>query len=667
MSFYSIKLQTLGYCLLGIILLATGFAHAETQPYRPHVYINENPRPTRLNYDADKDVAFINISGLTGVLAIRPVPNEIYQHNIDINLTTARAVADVSYAIARKAHFRLYPEEEYTYHFNPDTARIEITNSQNIRVLTLPVNREGLSPWVSLGNYQARQIRVNVNDDGTFSIRESSKPTRLPVIVPRPSALSYAYDEALGAMHIAWTLPPPEAIDDEEIPFNPNDYQFALCYAHSAHADTITAFARLEELLTFNERDAQEEGHCITDLTATEYELIDFFTDIPYTIVVYAYDLSKFSEPSSPVNFLLENPLQPIPLNDTGITYCAHASATTRCRYPFLPDQDGDSGRDWQHQQATLSKQGNAGSAGFDFETLNANGQRVAPGNHRCVYDHHTQLTWQIAPTSARATQLYTRDQALAYMEEINQSGICGYRDWRLPTRLELHTIRNLGRLQDPPIDTDAFPDTQRGNYWSASPHASGEDTYWHIRFAITGIGVHLGEQAHKDTPAYLRLVRSNYVIHPRARSYCSLGTSTPEGEFIEMDNGSTLCHTATGLKWQRCSLGQTWNGVRCTGTARMESWQTALMLARDQADWRIPNINELSTLVDQCRTLPAINPSLFPNVTGSLYWSSSPYGADSSRDAAWVIGFNTGNGILSGRASPAFTRLVSNTPCQAP
>ena len=41
--------------------------------------------------------------------------------------------------------------------------------------------------------------------------------------------------------------------------------------------------------------------------------------------------------------------------------------------------------------------------------------------------------------------------------------------------------------------------------------------------------------------------------------------------------------------------------------------------------DWRLPNVNELSSLVEDCTFSPAINTNRFPNTPNSAFWSGSP------------------------------------------
>ncbi|MBI5477743.1 MAG: DUF1566 domain-containing protein [Deltaproteobacteria bacterium] len=54
--------------------------------------------------------------------------------------------------------------------------------------------------------------------------------------------------------------------------------------------------------------------------------------------------------------------------------------------------------------------------------------------------------------------------------------GLGGYRDWRMPSLVELITIVDYGR-QHPAIDPVAFPGTPPGSFWSSSGHCAESNT----------------------------------------------------------------------------------------------------------------------------------------------------------------------------------------------
>jgi hypothetical protein len=136
-------------------------------------------------------------------------------------------------------------------------------------------------------------------------------------------------------------------------------------------------------------------------------------------------------------------------------------------------------------------------------------------------------------------------------------------------------------------------------------------------------------------------------------------------------DNGDgTITDNATGLMWEKKSedgsihdLGNTylWSGASFGDTYVMDGDITSVFLATlnssafaGHSDWRIPNINELLTIVDYQRDNPMVGPVFNTNCTPgctvttcsctepSFYWSSTNYGF-SSGNIAWGYQFLQG------------------------
>ncbi len=102
---------------------------------------------------------------------------------------------------------------------------------------------------------------------------------------------------------------------------------------------------------------------------------------------------------------------------------------------------------------------------------------------------------------------------------------------------------------------------------------------------------------------------------------------SAPDSRYVIQTGGAEVLDMQTQLIWQRCSLGQTWNGSSCTGTATSYTWKNALSAAKALGNgYRLPNIKELQSLREVACVAPKINSTVFPNTTSnSWYWSASP------------------------------------------
>ena len=217
-------------------------------------------------------------------------------------------------------------------------------------------------------------------------------------------------------------------------------------------------------------------------------------------------------------------------LNDTGITACWDNStiigecATASLGLWFDLNQDGQNGRDALAAKGQLTKVG-AGSAGFDFTKIDANGNKLPAdaSSWSCVRDNHTGLMWEVKTPGNMGTtyQWYNPDAATnggfagyenggvnthAFVNEVNRQGLCGHNDWRLPDRMELTGLGDLSKpYPGPTIDTAYFPNTQGSVYWTSAPSANLGDYAWLVYFNDGGsTGVSL-----KNGSNYVRVVRS--------------------------------------------------------------------------------------------------------------------------------------------------------------
>ena len=89
---------------------------------------------------------------------------------------------------------------------------------------------------------------------------------------------------------------------------------------------------------------------------------------------------------------------------------------------------------------------------------------------------------------------------------------------------------------------------------------------------------------------------------------------TTPSNRFKVMSNGSEIKDIKTNLIWQRCSIGQRWNGTQCAGDATAMNWKEAMNEAvKAGSNYRVPNIKELQSITEVACFDPALNVSIFP------------------------------------------------------
>jgi Protein of unknown function (DUF1566) len=132
-------------------------------------------------------------------------------------------------------------------------------------------------------------------------------------------------------------------------------------------------------------------------------------------------------------------------------------------------------------------------------------------------------------------------------------------------------------------------------------------------------------------------------------------------GPYAYNMTGDEVTDAATGLVWKRCSAGQVWNGSTCNNASIPMSHEQALAYAAGQAGWRLPNVKELASIVDNSRVNPSIDVVAFPNTYSDyFYWTSSPY--VSASNFAWYVEFWAGsvrNGYVSNFYRGSFAYYV--------
>lgn len=131
-----------------------------------------------------------------------------------------------------------------------------------------------------------------------------------------------------------------------------------------------------------------------------------------------------------------------------------------------------------------------------------------------------------------------------------------------------------------------------------------------------------------------------------------AISLSTPSAQFQVSDD--EVLDYRSNLIWQRCSVGQSWDGTSCSGASDSLSWAQAL--SAGTGDWRLPNIKELLSIVEVSCASPSINESIFPNTAELFFWTSSPY---VNNNQAWLVSFTDGNDEGGDKASGGAVRLV--------
>jgi hypothetical protein len=128
--------------------------------------------------------------------------------------------------------------------------------------------------------------------------------------------------------------------------------------------------------------------------------------------------------------------------------------------------------------------------------------------------------------------------------------------------------------------------------------------------------------------------------------SSAAKGVAWPVTRFTDNQDGTVTDHL-TGLIWLKnagCFAPAPF-AAALTDVNLLASGACGLKEGSKAGDWRMPNINELESMVDASQSNPAIPAaSPFINVSNAIYWSSTSYfGGETGSPDAWTIRMSDG------------------------
>lgn len=263
------------------------------------------------------------------------------------------------------------------------------------------------------------------------------------------------------------------------------------------------------------------------------------------------------------------------------------------------------------------------------------------------VRDRLTGLVWTLDANPAGFPLSWR--EAFDYVARMNGANSFGRADWRLPNRRELRSLvshqTRRPALPDPHPFTNVFP----GWYWTSTSAAISPSHAWYVH--MDGGRMFYGG---KDQSFLLWPVRGLSTVLPATGQKTCFnengmplpcrgtgqdgelrhGLPWPEPRFEP--GGQEMLDRLTGLLWRReadLSAGEvTWP----------EALEAVASLSRSTGSpWRLPNINELESLVDCGAHNPALPPDhRFRNLQ-EVYWSSTT--SLFEPDWAWALYLDKG------------------------
>lgn len=207
--------------------------------------------------------------------------------------------------------------------------------------------------------------------------------------------------------------------------------------------------------------------------------------------------------PLTVVNLLVDSGV------NAGQCYTAGSDVLVSCISPTaiaLNDrQDGMTGRD------VTSSDGADGQVGLSYSTVirQTSQNPAVQGSYAktdCVKDNVTGLVWQGKSTALVSLPGDARNlEAKALEVATNAAALCGFSDWRLPSRTELQSLVNYGSLDLYfSIDTNWFVDARIGAYYSATRYAPNLKNVWLVDFTRGSVA----PDSNASSGVYARLVR---------------------------------------------------------------------------------------------------------------------------------------------------------------
>lgn len=259
---------------------------------------------------------------------------------------------------------------------------------------------------------------------------------------------------------------------------------------------------------------------------------------------------------------------------------------------------------------------------------------RVARGAQEAciVKDLLTGLIWTLDANPAEFPLDWPA--ALDFVARMNEKGAHGFSDWRLPDRRELRSLISHQTRNPALPEGHPFRNVYLGWYWTSSTAARNPDYAWYVH--MEGGRVFYGAKDHYYLVWPIRGAGNGALCDARWDSVSSSGA----GQEARFDTAErVVLDRRTNLRWMRTA---DLLGSPCL-------WEEALAAVRDlnlaqhgeHEEWRLPNVNELESLVDLERhdpALPAGHP--FTDVR-DVYWSSTT--SMFEPDWAWALYLDKG------------------------
>lgn len=311
--------------------------------------------------------------------------------------------------------------------------------------------------------------------------------------------------------------------------------------------------------------------------------------------------------------------------------------------------------------------------------------QRFTDNFDGTVTDNLTGLMWirdsYCANHYISGAQSSNWNDVFGFVEALNEktliSNCKGYQwthsDWRVPNINELKTLVPHGLIDQPSIlNWLIFPSNNSSGFtdatlattpaWSSTTDSSDSNKAWVIN--LNNGETQLIDKSSSTSMSFIfSAVRekseSNLITTGQHESFSKNddgeiqnGYSAPKLRFVPLDDG-TVVDKLTGLNWLQdatCARpgGSNWQlAINSTFSLLLDPpfFTNCLIYNKVEKDddWRIPNFNELASLINYSQNNPALDSDHpFTIATDKPFWSSTSSNNDSNNNA-WAVSLQNG------------------------
>jgi len=272
-------------------------------------------------------------------------------------------------------------------------------------------------------------------------------------------------------------------------------------------------------------------------------------------------------------------------------------------------------------------------------------------------------------------------EEAFVYVKCANSANYSGYSDWRVPNINELRSLANIGYNEQHDdflsswLQSQGFINVQLESYWASTQYVGDAVSAWCVylwngytnyNYKIMDYYVWLVRDGEKTAPAPVFKTGHTESLYPGDDGDLHQGVAWPNPRFTDNGNGM-VTDNLTGLIWlKNANCRDTVAGIpkiqgylsweqAITWTSNLASGDCGLSDGSTSGDWRLPNREELESLIDFGYLDPPLSNTAgtghwsegnpFSNVQKAFYWSSStdfkaPYGQNGVTHwtGAWVV-----------------------------